>query len=403
MPDFAYIARSLDGQRVEGVLSAPNQGEAMAALSARELFPLKVGAAAGSKAAASGQKQVRIASKHITPVYSQLAGLLRSGVPLLRSLTVIAEQSSHPPLVAVLEDLRTRVEDGSSLAEAMGRHPRVFGELSTSVVRAGGEGGFLEDALERVAAFTDQQEELKSKVAGAMAYPIILSVIGFLIVNGLIIFAVPMVEDLFARLKDKGELPWITEALLGLSDALQNYGLFIVAGVGVVIYFAYKWFETDEGRDWVDRWRLRVPMVGKIYRSLAVARFCRVLGTLLKGGVPIVRSLDIAADSTGNRVLTAVVKEAAETIQAGEPLAGPLSASGVFPRDVCEMIAVAEQSNNLEGVLNQVSDSLEKTTWRKIEVLVRLLEPLMLLVLAGVVLVVVIALLLPVIKLSTTM
>jgi general secretion pathway protein F/type IV pilus assembly protein PilC len=161
--------------------------------------------------------------------------------------------------------------------------------------------------------------------------------------------------------------------------------------------------QTDEGRTWLDNVRLKVPVASSIYLSLAVSRFCRVLGTLLANGVPIVRSLEISADSTGNRVLSSAVRDAAENISAGQALAAPLEASGQFPVDVVEMIAVAEQSNNLETVLPHIADSLERDTWRRLDLFVRLLEPLMLLILAGVVLVVVIALLVPVLKMSTTM
>ncbi|MGL4515044.1 MAG: type II secretion system F family protein [Lacipirellulaceae bacterium] len=400
MPEFAYIARSPAGQRLTGTITAASQREAVAALSGRELFPVEVEVAPGAKPVASG---VRVPSSKVTPVYNQLAALLRSGVPLLRSLTVIREQASHAALAAVLEDVRARVEDGASLAEAMSRHPGAFGELAVSMVRAGGEGGFLEESLDRVAAFTDQQAELRSKVIGALAYPAILSIIGTLVVTGLVVFAVPMVEDLFARLKERGELPWLTQALLGLSAFLKRWGLLVAGALAIGVYALRQWLATPAGREALDRLRLRLPILGPIDRSLAVARLCRVLGTLLKGGVPIVRALTISADSTGNRVLSGVVTAAAENIKAGDSLAEPLGSSGVFPRDVVEMIAVAEQSNSLEIVLNQVADSLERSTWRKIELLVRLLEPLMLLVLAGLVLAVVIALLLPVIKLSTAM
>lgn len=397
MPDYAYSARTLAGELLEGTLSAGSQREAMAQLSAKELFPLKVEPAKGA-VAAGADGSIRVPSAKVTPVYNQLAALLRSGVPLLRSLAVIKEQSSNKALRAVMEDVHSQVEEGASLAEAMARHPRAFGELAVSMVRAGGEGGFLEDSLDRVAAFTEQQAELRGKVVGALAYPVILSIIGVLVVTGLVVFAVPMVSEIFGRLKERGELPWVTEALLGLSAFLGDYGLFVLAGLGAAGYALSQWLATPQGREIADRVRLKAPLLGPINRSLAVARLCRVLGTLLKGGVPIVRALDIAADSAGNRILTAVVRDAAENIKSGESLAGPLGASGDFPRDVVEMIAVAEQSNSLETVLEQVADSLERSTWRKIELAVRLIEPLMLVLLAGAVLVVVIALLMPIIN-----
>jgi general secretion pathway protein F/type IV pilus assembly protein PilC len=333
--------------------------------------------------------------------YAQLASLLSSGVPLLRSIDVIRQQTRHKNLAFVLEDVHNRVQEGSTLADAMARHPRAFGELATSIVRAGGEGGFLEEALERLAKFVEQQDELKSKVIGALAYPAILATLGTVIVNVLVIFFVPKFETLFERLKERGELPAVTTGLLWLSRTMQDYGIFILIGLIVVGVLIRGKLQTTEGRMWLDRWRLKLPVVSGIYLSLAVSRFCRVLGTLLTGGVPIVRSLEISADSTGNKVLSTAVRDAAENISAGQALAEPLKECGHFPLDVVEMIAVAEQSNSLEKVLPHISDTLERDTWRRLDLFVRLLEPLMLMIMAGIVLVVVIALLLPVLKMAS--
>ncbi|MCH8839937.1 MAG: type II secretion system F family protein, partial [Planctomycetes bacterium] len=264
--------------------------------------------------------------------------------------------------------------------------------------RAGGEGGFLEEALERVAKFTDQQAELKSRVMGALAYPIFLAVFSVGIVSVLVVFFVPKFEVLFSRLRARGELPLLTEWLLWLSNTISNFGLLIALAVVLVVLLVRARLMTEAGRWFLDRWRLKVPQAGTIYRNLAVSRFCRVLGTLLSGGVPIVRALKISSDSTGNRVLTAAINEAAENITAGESLAAPLQASGQFPSDVVEMIGVAEQSNTLETVLTNIAESLERQTWRRLDLFVRLLEPLMLLVMASAVLVIVLALLLPMLK-----
>lgn len=399
MPEFAYIARDTAGKRVEGTLAAGTEREVLATLSAKDLFPLKVASADG-RAARRGSPKVR--ARIMAATYGQLSALLGSGVPLLRSLEIIRQQTPHKNLALVLEDVHSRVQEGATLADAMARHPRAFGELGTSIVRAGGEGGFMEEALDRLAKFTEQQDELKSRVLGALAYPMILFVLGTTVVNVLIIFFVPKFETLFQRLRDRGELPVVTEWLLSLSYFMQSYGWLIVVALVMAGLVIRGRLQTDEGRLWLDRWRLRVPVASSIYLSLAVSRFCRVLGTLLGGGVPIVRSLEISADSTGNRVLSTAVRSAAENISAGESLAKPLEVSGQFPADVVEMIAVAEQSNNLETVLPHVADTLERDTWRRLDLFVRLLEPLMLLILAGVVLLVVIALLVPVLKMSMT-
>lgn len=400
MADFAYIARDSAGQRVAGTLTAGTQREAMNALSGMKLFPVEVKQAASPTRIKLGGK---IRPHAMAQFFLQLAALMKSGVPLLRALEVLGNQSTLPALKSTIEDLRDRIADGESLAEAMARHPRTFNDLGVSIVRAGIEGGFLEEALERVARFTDQQAELKSRVMGALAYPMFLIVFSISIVTVLIIFFVPQFEALFSRLREQGELPFLTDWLLSLSTAISSYGLLIALGIGILVFVVKGQLATDAGRWFVDKWKLKIPQAGTIYCNLAVSRFCRVLGTLLSGGVPIVRALTISADSTGNRVLTAAVNNAADNLTSGEPLANPLKASGHFPPDVVEMISVAEQSNTLETVLTDIADSLERQTWRKLDLMVRLVEPLMLLVMASAVLVIVVALLLPMLKSATAL
>lgn len=395
MPDFTYTARNSTGQRIDGVLSAGNQREAVAALAAQQLFPVEVKASGGPLRRQTG---ARVRPQAMAQFFLQLAALLRSGVPLLRSLEVLGKQTNNVGLRHTIDDLHSRVTDGQSLSDAMARHPRTFDVLSTSIVRAGGEGGFLEEALERVAKFTDQQAELKSRVMGALAYPIFLVFFSITIVSVLVIYFVPQFESMFSRLRERGELPLLTDWLLCLSRTISDYGLLIALAIGVVVLLVRAQLMTDRGRWLLDRWRLKIPQAGTIYCNLAVSRFCRVLGTLLSGGVPIVRALSISSDSTGNRVLTAAINEAAENITAGESLATPLAASGHFPSDVVEMISVAEQSNTLETVLTNIADTLERQTWRRLDLLVRLVEPLMLLVMASAVLMIVVALLLPMLK-----
>jgi general secretion pathway protein F/type IV pilus assembly protein PilC len=230
-----------------------------------------------------------------------------------------------------------------------------------------------------------------------------LAVVGTIIVTVLIVFFVPKFADLFERLRERGELPLVTEWLLATSAALRSWpALFIAAGLVGLVGWLRRWLATDDGRWWADRVRLRLPLLGPVFLGLAVSRFCRVLGTLLHNGVPIIRSLQISRDSTGNRVLAAAIATATENISAGQSLAGPLGASGQFPPIVVEMIAVAEQANNLETVLLTIAETQERQTWRRLDLTVRLLEPIMLLILAGIILVLVIALLLPVLKMSTT-
>jgi general secretion pathway protein F/type IV pilus assembly protein PilC len=400
MPEFTYIARNTAGQKVSGSVTAAGRREALAAIGARSLFPLDV--RSDAPVADKPSRVRRVPAQLLATTYGQLADLLHSGVPLLRALEVLQKQTSHGSLKRILDEVHHQVEDGATLAQAMSRFQRVFGDMAVSMIRAGGEGGFLEEALTRVAQFTESQEDLKKRTIGAIVYPAFLAVVGTIIVNVLIIFFVPKFAELFAKLRERGELPWITDALLWTSAKMRLWGPLVLVALVVGAWLLVRWMQTEAGKLFWDRFKLHIPAAGVIFRQLAVARFCRVLGTLLKNGVPIIRSLGIASDATANRVLSVAIQDATENISAGQSLAQPLGASGQFPVTVVEMIAVAEQANTLETVLLDISDGLERRTWRRLDLVVRMLEPVLLLVIASMVLVVVIALLLPVLKMSTT-
>jgi type II secretory pathway component PulF len=400
MPEFTYEALTSTGQKNQGSLVANTEREVMAMLDARGLFPLRISA---PRAAGGGSRWgLKVRAKYMTVFYSQLADLLRSGVPLLRSLDILERQSSLPALKEVIREVRAKVADGTSLGEAMAQYPRAFNELAVSMVRAGQEGGFLEDVLKRIADFTEKQDDLKAKVVGALAYPVFLAIVGFLVLNILVIFFVPKFEPIFKKLEEKNDLPALTVGLMATSHFLQGPGglLVVAAVIGGVVGFRY-WAATPAGRRRVDGWKLRAPAAGSLYLMYALSRFTRILGTLLHNGIPILQSLRIAKDSTGNRVLADAIDKSAENIKGGDSLAKPLAACRYFPRDVVEMISVGEESNSLETVLVQIAEGMEKRTERQLDLFVRLLEPMMLLVMAGVTLLVVAGLLLPVFKMSS--
>ena len=401
MPDFKYLAKAMTGKQVSGTLTAASEKDALAGLAAKSLFPISVMLTEQSKQQASTGSR-RVSAKYLTVFYNQLADLLKSGVPLLRSLQLLEDQTSHATLKFVIQDVREQVADGTRLNDSMRRHPKTFNFLTVSMVKAGEEGGFLEDVLARIAAFNDQQEELKGKVTGAMVYPLFLMSVGLTIVTIMMVWFVPKFAAIFGRMQDQGTLPWATTTLLAVSDVIQAYGLLILfavvgAGAGTIVYF-----RSIEGARNLDKWKLKIPGLGGILQNLAVARFCRMLGTLLKNGVPILQSLRIAKDASGHVILAEAIGNAADNVSSGQSLAVPLRSSGQFSRDLIEMIAVGEEANNLENVLIGVADNLEKRTSRRIDMVVRLLEPVLLLVMAVVVTFVIAALLLPVLNLSTT-
>lgn len=399
MPEYTFEAIAPSGVRSQGTLTAGSEREVMAMLDSRGLFPVKIEQA--KQSGFSFRWRRGVGSRQMASFYSQLADLLHSGVPLLRSLDILERQCS-PVLAEIIREVRARVADGTNLAEAMSKHPQAFTELACSMVRAGQEGGFLEDSLKRIAEFTENSEDLKAKVIGAMAYPVFLSIVGIVVLNLLVIFFVPQFEPIFKSLEEKGqELPMLTQGVLAVSHFLQGWGSLAVLAAIVGLVIAYRaWAATPEGRLTIDGWRLRVPGLGKVLQSYALSRFTRVLGTLLHNGIPILQSLKIAKDSAGNKVISQAIEKAAENITGGNKLAAPLAACKHFPRDVVEMIAVGEESNNLDKVLIDIAEGLEKRTGRQLDLFVKLLEPCMLMVMAAITLVVVLGLLLPVFNIS---
>lgn len=401
MPEFAYTARTMTGQDVSGRLAADSRGDVLSLLAQRSLFPLTV--AVVRKSALAFRLNRAIRAEVLAATLTQLSDLLANGVPLLQALDILAQQAPHERLREVLSDVRSRVAEGRQLHEALGAHRDVFSELTLSIVRAGTEGAFLEAALQQTAEFLERQEELRAKIRGAMAYPAFLAVAGTTVTLILIVFFVPKFSELFATLERQGTLPGATVVLLWLSDFLGRYGL--VVGLALAGAFAWlrRWSASPSGRQKLDRIRTRVPVFGPIMLNSAVSRFCRILGTLLRNGVPMLRALEISSDSSGNVVLGQAIRQSAENISAGESLSAPLSKCGLIPSSIMAMISIAEEANNLERVLGNVADGIDRKVARQLDTMVRLIEPALLMVMGGAVLFVIVALLLPVFEMSTSM
>ena len=400
MPEFTYKARNLAGEIVSGSMSANSERDVVSALSGQSLFPVTVETEQEKRSITFGG---RVNDQKIAVFYEQLASLISNGVPMLRSLTILKEQTRIPVFKESLEDVISRIEDGETLSDSFARHPKIFSEMAVNMSRAGAEGGFLEDALLRIAKFTEQQAELKSRTVGALIYPAVLACIGTLVVTVLLVFFVPKFGQLFDQLRDMGELPAITDWLLWFSGFLRGYGLIILAMITIALITIRVQLKTERGRQLADTVKIKTPVFGPIFLNLAVGRFCRVLGTLLRNGVPILKALEISREASGNKILSEAIADAAENITSGESLSGPLGTSGHFPRNVTEMISVAEESNTLDDVLINISESLEKQTVRRLDLMVKLIEPLMLMVMAAIILVVVVALLLPIMKMGNVM
>jgi general secretion pathway protein F/type IV pilus assembly protein PilC len=318
-------------------------------------------------------------------------------------LDLLSQQATHDRLKEVLSDVRGRIAEGKQLHEAMGLHRDVFSDLTLSIIRAGTEGAFLEASLQQTAEFLERQEELRAKIKGAMAYPAFLAVAGSTVTLVLIVFFVPKFKELFASLERQGTLPTPTIILLWLSNFLGRFGIFVAMALAGLIALLRRWAASPNGRQKIDSIKTKVPVFGPIVLNSAVSRFCRILGTLLRNGVPMLKALEISSDSSGNVVLGLAIRKSAENISAGESLSTPLTKCGLIPANIMAMISIAEEANNLERVLSNVADGIDKKVARQLDTMVRLIEPALLMVMGSAVLFVIVALLLPVFEMSTSM
>lgn len=403
MPDFAYTAKSTAGQRLAGTISAASRADAFQRLRAKSLFPISVVDQQQSKPAWQRVSlPVRIKKEQIADFCSQLADLLTGGVAMLEALKILADATDNLRLREAALRIHEAVSQGSTLDQAMAKERAIFSELTLSMIRAGQEGAFLEEALQRISSFLRKQDEIRAKIVGAFTYPVILGVVGSIIVSVMIVFLVPKFQPFFDRLQQSGNgLPAVTVLLLTVSHGMQRFGVFVVAAMLGIGYGVGRFLKTDTGRRLLDRAKLKLPILGSIFHDSAVSRACRVLGTLLRNGVPLLKSLRISSESTGNSLLAGAMLRSADNVTAGDSLSKPLAASGLIPAQVMAMIRVAEESNTLDEVLVKIADRMDNRIERKLDVLVRLIEPLMLVLIGCMVMFVIAGVLLPIFDMSS--
>jgi general secretion pathway protein F/type IV pilus assembly protein PilC len=397
MADFHYQAKTQGGETVDGVLSAESEATALRILADRNLFPLTL----RNASAATRQKPVqrRVRTRDIGILYGQLADLIGSGVPLLRALDSLIKSTVNKRLVVILKEVRGAVADGSSLTDALKAFPDVFPPLHTTMVQAGERASFLEDVLRSLSEFLERLDELRSKVFGAMIYPALLAGVGGLVLVGALLFFVPRFEPLLGD----APKPLPTELVFALSRALRGYWYLIALAATGLGALAASAFSSERGRRVFEEWRLRVPVVGDALRLLAITRFCRILGTMLANGVPILQALAISRGATGSKVLGDRITNAMENVRAGKPLTEPLREGGYFPEQILAMIRVAEESNRLDKVLLHIADTVERRTNRQVDQAVRLLEPVILCFVALAIGFLALGLLLPIFTMASTL
>ena len=423
MANFQYAALDAKGEQTTGVISAATEAEAIQQLRGKGLYPTQIseeGKGKKSKAAApakgkakakaksaKGQVGGRVKPKNLMIFTRQLATLIDSGLPLLRSLTVLEKQEPNPVLRATVANLAENVQGGSTFSESLAQHPKIFNKLYVNMVKAGELGGVLEIVLNRLAEYQEKAQKLKNKIVSAMVYPVIVMFIAVAILVFLMIFIVPKFKEMFANTDQ--ELPLISKIVFGTSEFFLARPLF-VPNVVFVFIMAFvvgilfnMWGRTKGGRVVVDNMKLRLPILGDIQRKSAVSRFSRTLGTLVTSGVPILQALNITRDTAGNVVISNAIEKVHEAVKEGETIVTPLQASGVFPNMVISMVDVGEETGQLPEMLLKVADVYDDEVDNAVTALTSILEPIMIVILALIVGSVVFALFLPLIKMISTM
>ncbi len=432
MPTFTYRARKLTGEPADGTLVADDEKAALAVLDGMGLFPIEVkdgsrsktgtftatanvgaNANGGAKAVAPSADDIgRPNAADITRMMRQLADLLRAGVPLIGALEVIEkggrgeddaiwdkEGKGALRVAALITDVRREVSSGSSLADALGQHPDCFASTMVGVVRAGEAGGFLDEALQRVAAFAEREQALKRRVRAALIYPALLATVGTASVIFLIAWVVPRFTSMYTDMG--GDLPIPTQILVAISDGIRDYWYLILGAAGLVAAGIWQTFQTEKGRTAVDALLLRIPLLRGVIGRAALSRFTSTLGMLLKSGVPILGALEIARDACGNRVFAAAVADTMPRVREGQDLAKPLGATRLFPATAITTISVGQESGLLADALIDLGERADEEIDHALRLFLGILEPALIVSMAGVVFFIVLAALLPVFTLNS--
>ena len=414
MAEFLYTALDDQGHEVSGALQAESRSAALARLKTMGMYPMGLelpasgGAAAASGAAALTHDGLRrrsplfrkgVGPADLTLFTRQLASLFNAGLNVVRCLDTLIDHTENATLQATLAKIRQAVQGGSSLWEAMAEHPRVFNELYVSLVQAGEASGQLGKVLERLADSLETSQEYQSRIRSAMAYPILLIAAGFGAVMFILLFLVPRFSSIFASLNR--DLPAPTKALLAIQGFVSQHGWLVLLAAIVIFASVKAWDRTEQGGLALDGLRMRLWIVGSLVHKEALARFCRTMATLVQGGVPILSSFDVAERAVGNRVLRQAIEKVKGAVREGETLAEPLRRSGVFPSLVTNMIAVGEETGNLEEMLSRVADAYDAEVANRMRQLIALVEPAVILFMGAIIGGIVISMLVPVLELST--
>src|SRR5947199_5518048 len=423
MARFNYVALDARGQEASGLLEAASSNAAISQLRQAGYFPTSVieeaisspdGKEARRRAATAARvtkprakkgivlfRRTKVKSKVLMIFTRQLATLIDSGLPLLRSLNVFPKQQRDKLLKKTINDLAASVQGGSTFSDALALHPRIFNNLYVNMVKAGEVGGVLELVLNRLSEFQEKASKIKNKVIAAMVYPVIVMTMAVGILCFLLVFIVPKFESIFHEMLGDKPLPPVTQFVIGASGAVQHHGL-VLLGIVVALVAIYKFVgRTRRGRLVIDSFKLRMPLFGNLNRKTAISRFARTLGTLVTSGVPILQALNITRETAGNAAIAAAISQVHDSVKEGESIVQPLEASRAFPPMVVSMIDVGEETGKLPEMLLKIADVYDDEVDNEVAALTSMLEPIMIVFLAVIVGTIVLALFTPLISIIT--
>ncbi|MEI6314949.1 MAG: type II secretion system inner membrane protein GspF [Syntrophus sp. (in: bacteria)] len=405
MPVYEYIALNAGGQRLKGIIDAGGVAAARQKLRETDLFPTELKELSGKEREEglahrlSGGVFKKVGLREIALLTRQLATLLGAGLPLVPSLTTLVNQTSHPVLKKTLSQIKEEVNEGSSLTQSMSGFPQIFPPYYVNMVRAGEASGTIDIVLGRLADFNESQQALQTKIRSTLAYPIFMFLVGSIVLFFLVTFVVPNITGIFEEMHQT--LPGITVFLIVVSSFLKTFWwIIMITLAGAFLLFRYLVTKTTQGDYLWDKIKLKTPLVGSLIKKIAVARFSRTLGTLLQSGVPLLTALEIVKNIVSNRLIADEIHKAAKDVEEGQNLSAPLSQSGLFPPIAIAMIAIGEQSGNLEVMLYRIADAYERDVEASVLVLTSMLEPIMILSMGLIVGFIVISVLLPIFEMN---
>lgn len=396
-----YQARNSSGQIILGDVDANSPQEAVLRIRSRKLVPVKIQLARKPGSVGSGKLfEPSVNSKDLQVFTRQFATLINAGIPVVDSLKILSEGLRSGVLKEAASNVKNQIEAGKRLGEAMGQTPKVFDKLYVNMIQAGEEAGILDGILLRLASYMEKSEKIKAQVKGALVYPVVIIIVAMIVIAGILVFIIPKFQEFYAG--SGGEPPALTMMVVGMSDSLIKNWYLYLAGIIITPILIAQWAKSPVGKATLDRTLIKIPVIGEVILKTAIARLTRTLSTLLASGVGLIDAIDIAAKTAGNGVVEKSLMACKEAVTQGKPFALPLSKEKAFPDMVVQMISIGEQSGTMDIMLGKIADFYEDEVETAVKAMTSLIEPLLMVVLGGIIAFLVIAMYLPIFKMGET-